>query len=435
MNNNLDTLFKKALRNRSCEPPPRVWENIENRLFPRRRQILGWWMRGAAAAALFAATVWLLQLRNEAEKEPSQWVKVEPPTLDWEEPRGFSLADKEENIQYATTVSVSPSTTFVSGVAKNAPLFEKELMAKMIDEYQVESKLVSSPPDVNIKTQGVRREIIPLTNRQAFENNREYQAILNGESKLEKEKKNNEFKIALSGHVAPVYTSGSYHSSVTNTRGYSYSKSQMSGMMNVSGGLKLSVATGKRLSVQAGLFYSRMGQHTDERNPRSQVAAFGGSIPANNYIVTPLGNIKSHARAVSYRSEEAIILSSTNKSRVEGFEQVFNTLEIPLSVRYRIYENKISLSVAGGLSGNLIVDNKVYTISGDKKEYIGSAEDIRHFNVSTDLGLGIAYPITRKIKIMLEPGFKYYMQSLSRNEQIDFKPYMFSLSTGIGIEF
>ena len=36
---------------------------------------------------------------------------------------------------------------------------------------------------------------------------------------------------------------------------------------------------------------------------------------------------------------------------------------------------------------------------------------------------------------MIEPGFRYYLQSLSTNELIDFKPYSFTLSTGVGIKF
>lgn len=435
MNDNLDSLFKKALRERICEPSPRVWENIEDRLFTRRRRILGWWMRGAAAAMLFAATVWLLQLRNETEKEKLQWVRITPTGVHIEDPEKLSTGE-EENVQYATA-SVLPLVVPVSesDLAKNSLQPKRELMVEMMNEYPIESRLLSTLPELNIKTQGIRKTFTTPSTKQAFENNQEYQVILARERELEREKKNNKLKIALSGHVAPIYTSGSYTSSMVNTKGYSYSKNQMRGTVNIRGGLKLSVATGKRLSVQTGIFYGRMGQNTDERNTGPRVLAFGENVSAYNYTVTPLGNIKSHAKAVSYRSREAIMLSNTSKSRIEEIEQVFDALEIPLSLRYQVYENKVSLSVSGGFSGNIIVDNKVYFISGDQKRNVGSTEDIRRFNMSTDLGLGIAYPITPKIKIMLEPGFKYYLQSLSRNEQINFKPYMFSLSTGIGIEF
>lgn len=427
MSNNLDHLFKKALQDRSCEPPPYIWENIDRALTRRPRSMAAWWLRGAAAAALIGAAIWLLQLRNE-EIQPLEWVKVLPPDIKIEE---IASIIAENNIQNTVISPLSP-LAFVA--RKTEKTNSKELLlAEALHFEKNEPALQPMQPEVILKTPRLRKEIIPLTSGQALKNNREYQALLSSEPLRDKSK--NKLKIALSGHIAPVYTSGNYSSSAINTRGYNYSENQMSGMMNVRGGLKLSVATGKRLSVQTGIFYSRMGQHTDESNPRAHLAAFSSvNRPGYNYVTTPLGNLKSRTKAVSYRSEEAVALSS-NTSRKEGVEQVFNALEIPLSVRFRFFDNKVSLSVAGGFSGNIILDNKVYAIYSDKKEHMGSTEDIRQFNISTDLGLGIEYPLSRSIKIMLEPGFKYYLQSLSRNDQIDFKPYMFSLATGIGIEF
>ena len=66
---------------------------------------------------------------------------------------------------------------------------------------------------------------------------------------------------------------------------------------------------------------------------------------------------------------------------------------------------------------------------------MGEAENIRTFNISTNVGFGIEYPLSKSIRLKLEPGFKYYLQSLSKNSDIDFKPYSFTFSTGIGINF
>ena len=139
---------------------------------------------------------------------------------------------------------------------------------------------------------------------------------------------------------------------------------------------------------------------------------------------------------IAFRTAEAIVLNTMSENTEETLEQVFGSVEIPMYVRYMLYSgNKFSLGVTGGLNGGFIVSNKVYLESENGKELLGSTENIRKFNLSTDLSLGVEYPVTRKIKIMLEPGFRYYLQSLSRNERINFKPYTFTLSTGIGIEF
>ena len=55
MNNNLDHLFKKALQDKSCEPPPYIWGNIERQLNKNKHKVALWWWRTAAAAAVVAA--------------------------------------------------------------------------------------------------------------------------------------------------------------------------------------------------------------------------------------------------------------------------------------------------------------------------------------------------------------------------------------------
>lgn len=434
MSNNLDHLFKNALRNRNCEPPPHIWENIEANLCSRRRKLLLWWTRSVAAVALVAAAIWLLQLRDQ-ETQEMQWVKILPPAVE-------QIPLPQEAV-YPTTDSTSTQvSSAVQPITSTPPVFKEPIITTAILSERIDTRIETKPIQLTLKEQTRHKGIIPLVNGQALKNGETYYALLKTEIQDQKQQEKEErserqLKLALSGHVAPVYSSGTYHTTANNARGYRYSSSQMNGTVHVSGGLKFSIAADKKLSVQTGLFYSRMGQHTDEKmsSPQSMAFVAGASREASDYIVTPLGNLKSRTKAVAYRSEEAVLLSNNNNSRTTDLEQVFNTVEIPLALRYRFFDQKLRLSVAGGFSGNIVVDNKVYVIKGNEKEYIGSTEDIRRFNLSTDLGIGIEYPLTQNIKIMLEPGFKYYLQSLSRNSQIDFKPYIFSLSTGIGIEF
>lgn len=452
MSNNLDHLFKNALRNRSSEPPPHIWKNIEADLHSRRKKYIPWWIRSVAAVALAAAAaIWLLQIRDE-EAQKMKWVMILPPVMEnIKLPENLVPLAAENTPE--TPQAVGQADSPLSQVSREpvvvADIYSEPFHSsnKKIEQINVIAcngltKIESAPTQLSIKEVSLRKNIIPLVNGQALKNGEAYHALLKADARAvtgeeNKEKNEQRLKFALSGHVAPVYTSGTYHTTATNARGYQYSNSQMSGTMNVSGGLKLSIAADKKLSIQTGIFYSRMGQQTDEKisHPQSMAFESGISHEPQDYIVTPWGNLKSRTKPVAYRSEEAVLLSNNNNSRTAGIEQVFNTVEIPLALRYRFFDQKLKLSVAGGFSGNFIVDNNVYMIKGTEKEYVGSTEDIRRFNLSTDLGLGIEYPIARNIKVMLEPGFKYYLQSISQNAQIDFKPYVFSLSTGIGIEF
>lgn len=444
MENNIDILFKKALRDRKSEPPPHVWDRIQQQLDNRRRsrKIIAWSF-SAAAIALLLSVSWLLQIRNDAQEDYlvssipfplKEEIKSNPETPVKE----VNLVNHSEKIKENTmTLAALSPITKTSDITT-----EKENSRETGTPVQIRNNTNSvvvdnTTQEVSLKTNTIRRNFIPLTSKASIENNKAYQELLkmnNTTTPVAKEEDKEKIKFSLSGHIAPVYSSGNYNSSVKNTKGYEYSSDQMSGVVNVSGGLKLSLAANKRFSVQTGLFYTKIGQRTKENNvyiPRT--AAARAAAGSGNYVSTPLGNIKSKSNVIIYKSEGEAGLS--NSSDDGSIEQLFGSLEIPLTVKYRLNDNKVRFSVLGGFSGSFIVDNQAYLRYNNKKEEMGSTEDIRNFNVTTDLGIGVEYPITRKIKIMLEPGFKYYLQSLSRNRDIDFKPYTFSFSTGIGIDF
>ena len=433
MNNNLDHLFKKALQDKSCEPPPYIWGNIERQLNKNKHKVALWWWRTAAAAAVVAAFIgiWLFYSVESPEIEVAgitgtEILKTKDST---NLPDTFSDSIQEEKtVQYVTKETVTEVPVLI---AQNK---RTELEPIQMHRAGEAGFIEQTAPDYAISTRKLQRNFIPLTSKEAYQNQKEYQKLLNTPASLTTDEKR-KIKVMVSGHFVPAYSSGSYSSSLKNSRGVSYSSNQMDGLMNVGGGLKLSVSANKRFSVQTGLFYSRMGQKTSGAGSGVRAMMLPSLQHSDRMIATPLGNIKTRTQGVAYRSPEAILLSSLNSSSSETIEQTFGTLEIPLHVRYLLNNNKVLFAVSGGVSGNFIVNNKVFLRNGRDKEYIGSTEDIRNFNISTDIGLGMEYPVTSNIRIMIEPGFKYFLQSLSRNDDIDFKPYLFTFSTGIGIRF
>ena len=433
MNNNLDHLFKKALQDKSYEPPPYIWGNIERQLNKNKHKVALWWWRTAAAAAVVAAFIgiWLFYSVESTEIEVAgitgtEILKTKDST---NLPDTFSDSIQEEKtVQYVTKETVTEVPVLI---AQNK---RTELEPIQMHRAGEAGFIEQTAPDYAISTRKLQRNFIPLTSKEAYQNQKEYQKLLNTPTSLTTDEKR-KIKVMVSGHFVPAYSSGSYSSSLKNSRGVSYSSNQMDGLMNVGGGLKLSVSANKRFSVQTGLFYSRMGQKTSGAGSGVRAMMLPSLQHSDRMIATPLGNIKTRTQGVAYRSPEAILLSSLNSSSSETIEQTFGTLEIPLHVRYLLNNNKVLFAVSGGVSGNFIVNNKVFLRNGRDKEYIGSTEDIRNFNISTDIGLGMEYPVTSNIRIMIEPGFKYFLQSLSRNDDIDFKPYLFTFSTGIGIRF
>lgn len=426
MSNNMDNRLRKVFREESVEPPAYLWENIRKEVDARRRQkkSVVWWYSTAAGIVLLLGLSWLIQKKEPLEKVVSY---TEITAL------GQDYIEKEYK-----------NRELVSCLSARRPLPTEHLPQTLLPKKTTETPLeivqlfaertLSTPvPEAEIKTPAIRRDFIPLVNKNSYETQKLYRQLLLADSGTKPEKMKQSPGISLGGYIAPGYSSGNYTAPDKAARNYRYSGNQMQGMFNLSGGLKVAVNTGKRLSIQTGIMYTKIGQKTEGEKNTSvynlNMTAIAGPRQVRN-IPSLLGNIKTTKKLPS------VYYATTFSSSGGGnIEQVFEALEIPLALKYRLNNNKLKISVLGGFSGSFIVANKAYLNYGNNRKYVGTTEDIRTFNISTDWALGVEYPIFPRITFMVEPGFRYYLQSISKNKDIDFKPYMFSFSTGIGISF
>lgn len=430
--NEIDSLFKTSLADQVNEPPVHIWTNIERHLSrKRKKKIILWWLEGIAALFIIFFSVEQLQ---KVDSDRAVMFQLAEDLNDFIEIEDDSCLSEQVELATISSFDDTFSDSGSSTPKTEIPKKEKDtvLLVALATQPVLSVDRFAGPEKLRLT---VKRNdnFIPLVSKTSLENNLAYRTLLqqdNTQAEVQKDRKS--LKFALSGHIAPAYASGSYHSSAVSPRGAGYSSRQMDGITKVSGGLRLAVSTGNRWSFQSGIFYNTIGQLTQNNSNVNVTPLLTMSIRnTNECISTPLGNIKrkSHVRPKAGLSAHNLSKGNTD------LEQVFGTLSIPLSVRFRINDNRIKFSVSGGFGGNFVVSNKVYQTIGNEREYIGSTENIRHVNLSTDWGLGMEYAILPKVKLILEPEFKYYLQSLSEDSVIDFKPYVFSLSAGIGIEF
>lgn len=388
------------------------------------------WRGWAACAALLAVISGIRLLQPKDTRMPAVKMTVSGPSV----------------TEFLPTSPAAAATDSMPGTEKKPCVFQASRVAPSVlpaekpadrtepgEIRKMQAGIQATVPlSYRLVSSASRRGFIPLTSKSALENRLAYDLLLAQSVSQQHENKKEQPRFACSGHIVPGYATGTYSSSLKNVRGDRYTSQQMDGLMNIGGGLKFSVSTGKKITLSTGLFYSRIGQKTTDPGQSRLVTRFAAL--EQEAVSTPLGNIKSRTQPIGYRTAGATLLNNLGNAG-ESIEQRFGTLEVPLFVQYRLNDNKIRFFIAGGFSGNFIVSNKVYLSHDSGKELLGSTESIRDFILSTNCSLGMAYPLGRKIKLLLEPGFKYYLQSLSKNENIDFKPYAFSLSAGIGIEF
>jgi hypothetical protein len=125
----------------------------------------------------------------------------------------------------------------------------------------------------------------------------------------------------------------------------------------------------------------------------------------------------------------AVVVSHTE------FIQDFDYVEVPLYLRYSVIDKKIGVDLLGGLSSNFLVGNRLYADGSSGKTLVGKTKDMATFNYSGTFGLGLRYGLTNRLSFSIEPRVKYFLNSVSNNSDVTFKPYTIGVFTGFSYEF
>ena len=411
--NRLDQLFKKLERNETA-PPDYIWQQICRKLEKRKRNKV-MWFRSTSVAAVVILWIAFTMFSGPGESEVVRIYLSQPLRVEATDRVDAYLAEiRTPELQIP---SFSPQCFRDNTPEKEGPI---AFLASSIKYTNITPLYYAST-----KTPYIRTDFIPLTSQQNYKINQLYKELLARENSSD-EKVKKEWNFMLSGQLSPGYSSGEnkkQRSSADNSRGIAH----------LGGGIKIAASAGGRLKLQSGIVYSRFGQ----KNDKSTIDAFRfltASAEGENWVSTPLGNIRSKSKAVVLETDR---LAAQNSGMQSGsIEQLFDAVEIPLEIRYRLNKgDKIAWNIQGGINGSFVVSNRAYLNYGGNREYMGKTEDIRSVNWSAGVALGVEVPVRPKIKVLIEPGFRYYLQSVSSDREIDFKPYLFSFSAGIGIDF
>jgi len=110
-------------------------------------------------------------------------------------------------------------------------------------------------------------------------------------------------------------------------------------------------------------------------------------------------------------------------------------VEVPMIVKYSVYNEKIGINLISGLSTGLLVNNETIIQTNSKKRNLGYTENIREVLHSTLLGVGFHLPLSNKLTIELEPTFKYGLYSINSSDEFGYKPYSMGIYSGIQYRF
>ncbi|OQY00591.1 MAG: hypothetical protein B6I20_08515 [Bacteroidetes bacterium 4572_117] len=193
------------------------------------------------------------------------------------------------------------------------------------------------------------------------------------------------------------------------------------------GGLNVNYNISRRFSIESGIFYSQKKQGADNL-VGSRNTEFGGN---ETTIYTPSGN-----RAVDQVDVGSVLRSSFSTTYYTlNADFILNAdyIELPLIIRYKLIDQKVSLDVMSGFSTNFLVNNNSLIVSGNEELWSGKTNNISSVLYGATFGLGVNYNFYQNFTFNVEPTLKYSI--LPENSVFKKYPYSFAVFAGFSYRF
>ncbi len=461
--NNIDKLFKEKLEGISETPPAFVWNGIKEKLADvRKKKRIAWYSWSAVAAMLLLAFIagWYFNESSEsiipktAEKEVEKvgGEAASGKTVMPTEPEGEeeNEADKKQDADFMAEAAGFESLEGNSdkGNASSRAVVPSVLVSREKIKLPDRIQPIEAELQVQVRLQYEADE--PEVERTAGLSSYEREIIeRNVATNIDPVKEEYGWKMGV--NVSPGYSS--YDAKYGNSYASNMTQAGIDGNTNVSGGIAIRYRTAKRWSVESGIYYAQNGKQAG-----SSPQVFGGraeagysTAPGRLYFNTA---VKMETSGMAMNSVAGSIDIENLPAGAEiaadlenvGFygnslitqgeiSQVFDLVEIPLYLRYLLVESKLDVELLGGINAGVIVSNDAFLDNQFGVQRIGKTNDISTMNISGTVGMGFSYALGDHFSLGLEPRFNYYMNSISRNPEVDFRPYRIGVYTGLYYSF
>jgi len=464
----LDDLFREKLLNYEQEPPAYLLDNILSGVAGERRKkkLIFWRVAGVAAALLLAFIAgWQLNSWNDQKMNQTVFAgRKSVPEMPAETktqiekvmPTGQVASATSSLIRNeANSINRSTNSNIINQTSKSAAIALSSRSVRVAENNEV--MLIEPLKSIYVLIKPVSRNQNSLQNKKDRVRSSELtqksidQQIMEQNKQLMTAENKSKEKVRwmVGAQVSPEYNVSRGSQSKTYA---SNMLSSSSNQADMGGGISVEYKKGKRWSLQSGIYYSGLGQTSG--NPSSSGSKnLQYDIAGPNYFNTAV-NLDVSSNRMSMNSNAGVIeLNKIPSGMVLGtsledntlaasvmvsqtnFIQNFEYVEVPLYLRYTLIDARIDVVILGGLSSNLLVGNQVFVEGDSGKSLVGKTKDMEFLNYSGTLGLGFKYELSKRISLNIEPRIKYFINSLSNNSSVTYKPYTIGVFTGLSYEF
>ena len=412
---NIDRVFQENLKDLEIYPNKRVWNNIEGHLSPRtaKKPIALWKKLSGIAMMLLAFVSVGSYFYNATQNNPVQpqvtESNVETTTDGLETPMIPVFIKSNSDLAESTTEVKSSrkaqQTIFVKKANNNVIVTNNEISTVYSN---IESKYIIDKNDFleelnQSESITARMESIPENNKLTATEDKKW---------------------SVGPTVAPIFYNSLQNGSPLND---ALSENTKTSDNALSMGVKINYQLSNKFFIQSGVNKVEMAYNTQGVNAlisSSKNTSSNINTNKSGIILTPVPT-----------GQGAVSGNELSKSSVSGeLNQSLEYYELPIEMKYSLYNKKLGLNLVGGFSTMILSDNSVSLVTQDLVTDLGSANNLNDFNFSGNLGFDVDYKINKSWYLSVAPMFKYQFNTYS-NSAGNFRPYYFGLYSGLNYKF
>ena len=412
---NIDRVFQENLKDLEIYPNKRVWNNIEGSLNGKTsRAPIALWKRLSGIAVMLAAIVTsgLFYFNNDTD------TVIKSPISETE------TKDVEPKFTTPLTpVFVKPQVE----LAENSDEVKiNRKSGKSIFIKQPNTKVIVTDNEIASMYSTIEDKYV-IDKDDFLDNIKDSQSIADRMNDIpEQINKTNTIdkKWSVGPTVAPVYYNSLQNGSPLNDELSNNSKSSDNAL---SIGVKVNYQVSNKFFIQSGVNKVELAYNTKNVNAliSSSKNAFNNiNTDKTGVILTPASNLANNGSP-----------NELNKSSVSGdLNQSIEYFELPIEMKYNLYNKKIGLNLVGGFSTLFLSNNSVSMVTQNSVTDLGDANNLNAINFSGNVGVDLDYKISKSWYLNVAPMFKYQFNTYSGNSG-NFRPYYFGLYSGLNYKF
>jgi len=450
----IDEIAQNKLFEYEVAPPSDVWDKINNKL--RKRKLRLWWITTGAMAATVALVISAglgYYLGSNHQRKILTSTKVHQTIENKVSSSSHksvitSTAVNRGNVDFGEKENNFPNNneSFITNTDQTIQNKPSELMASS-NINSSESFELMSPKEFNGFDEDEQYSVL---SQKANDSKHTDQPTSNV---IAKEVSKVPIVWALGGNVAPIY---SYRNIQSNgsTLSTSYLNNTETPILSVSGGFNIKFGRNK-WRVESGIYYKQIGQEISNISVNylsgaNSVGYVGSSTGINgvNFVSlnSSFGSLERNssstnaiARNVVISNKNSILtptaINNNSSQSTTTAKYLFQYLEIPVMFKYKFMRWKSDIGITAGLSTNMLIKNSILLKYNNSYVNLGTTSGLNKFSVAGIIGVSYEIPIVPKIYLAFEPRFTYYLNSISKNSEIETHPYSMGIFTGVSYRF